>query len=49
MKINELGLVATANHGSNMNNSEFFITLTKANIASLAGKHTVFGKVEEGF
>lgn len=40
--------MATANSGSNLNNSEFFITLTKANLTSLAGKHTVFGKVEEG-
>lgn len=47
-KINEIGLVVTANSGPNLNNSEFFITLTRANIASLAGKHTVFGKVEEG-
>ena len=48
MKVNEVGLVATANSGSNLNNSEFFITLTKANLASLAGRHTVFGRVEEG-
>jgi len=47
-KVNELGLVATANIGSNLNNSSFFITLTKANLASLTGKHTVFGKVTEG-
>jgi peptidyl-prolyl cis-trans isomerase-like 4 len=40
--------VVTANSGPNLNNSDFFITLTKANINSLAGKHTVFGKVEEG-
>ena len=32
-----------------MNNSEFFITLTKADLSSMNGKHTVFGKVEEGF
>ena len=44
-KVNELGLIATANSGPNLNNSEFFITLTKATITSLAGKHTVFGKV----
>ena len=44
-KVNELGLVATANAGSNKNNSEFFITLTKAHLSSLNGKHTVFGKV----
>jgi cyclophilin family peptidyl-prolyl cis-trans isomerase len=32
-----------------MNNSEFFITLTKANLTSLNAKHTVFGRVMEGF
>jgi peptidyl-prolyl cis-trans isomerase-like 4 len=48
-KINEVGLIITANSGPNLNNSEFFITLTKANINSLVGKHTVFGKIEEGF
>lgn len=41
-------MIATANTGSNLNNSEFFITLTKANLVSLAGKHTIFGKIEEG-
>lgn len=40
--------MVTANSGPNLNNSDFFITLTKANILSLAGKHTVFGRVEEG-
>jgi len=43
-----MGIVATANSGSNLNNSSFFITLTKSHLASLAGKHTIFGKVEEG-
>lgn len=47
-KVNDVGLVVTANIGSNLNNSNFFITLTKANLTSLNGKHTVFGKVEEG-
>lgn len=40
--------MATANSGFNLNNSDFFITLTKSNLSSLAGKHTIFGKVEEG-
>ena len=44
-----MGLLATSNPGPNLNDSEFFLTLTKANLASLQGKHTVFGKVEEGF
>jgi peptidyl-prolyl cis-trans isomerase A (cyclophilin A) len=47
--MNMLGLVATSNKGANLNNSDFFITLTKAHLTSLNGKHTVFGKVEEGF
>lgn len=47
-KINERGLLATSNIGSNLNNSNFFITLTKANLTSLNGKHTIFGRVEEG-
>lgn len=47
-KVNEIGLIVSANKGANLNNSEFFITLTRANIASLTGKHTIFGKVEEG-
>jgi cyclophilin family peptidyl-prolyl cis-trans isomerase len=38
-------MVATANNGTNLNDSDFFITLTNANLQSLAGKHTVFGKV----
>jgi len=40
--------LATANRGPHLNNSEFFITLTKADLSSLNGKHTIFGKVEEG-
>ena len=44
-KMNQLGLIATANTGPNLNNSQFFITLTKANLTSLFGKHTIFGKV----
>lgn len=48
-KINDVGLVVSANTGSNLNNCDFFITLTKAHLSSLDGKHTVFGKVVEGF
>jgi peptidyl-prolyl cis-trans isomerase-like 4 len=48
-KVNGLGLVGTSNSGCNLNNSEFFITLTKAHLSSLNGKHTVFGEVAEGF
>ena len=44
-----LGLVSTSNIAANKNDSNFFITLTKAHLSSLNGKHTVFGKVEEGF
>ncbi len=40
--------MCTANLGPNLNDSEFFITLTKDNLVSLNGKHTVFGRVEEG-
>ena len=47
-KVNNIGLVGTSNSGPNLNNSEFFITLTKSHLSSLNGKHTVFGKVEEG-
>lgn len=46
--MNAIGLVCTANLGPNLNDSEFFITLTKENLTSLNCKHTVFGKVEEG-
>ncbi len=45
-KVNALGMIGTSNNGSNMNNSEFFITLTKSHLSSLNGKHTMFGKVE---
>ena len=46
LKFRELGYLATANKGPNLNNSEFFITLTKADLSSMNGKHTVFGRVE---
>ena len=48
LKINRAGLICTANQGPNMNNSEFFITLTDNNLTSLYGKHTVFGEVQDG-
>ena len=47
-KVNALGLLGTSNKGQGLNNSEFFITLTKADLTCLKGKHTIFGKVEEG-
>lgn len=47
-KIDQPGLVLTANKGPNMNNSEFCITLSENRLATLEGKHTVFGKVVEG-
>lgn len=46
--MNKVGLVCTRNEGPNMNNSEFFITLTDRNLTSLYGKHTVFGEVVDG-
>lgn len=48
MKINKIGLLCTSNEGPNMNNSEFFITLTNNNLNSLYGKHTVYGEVQDG-
>jgi peptidyl-prolyl cis-trans isomerase-like 4 len=43
------GLVVTANKGPDMNDSEFFITLTEQRLKTLEGKHTIFGEVVEGF
>lgn len=47
-RIDSFGLIGTSNTGPGLNNSEFFITLTKANLTSLNGKHTIFGRIEEG-
>ena len=47
-KIEKKGLVVTANKGPDMNNSEFFITLTDQRQKTLEGKHTIFGEVVEG-
>jgi peptidyl-prolyl cis-trans isomerase-like 4 len=49
LKHNKLGMVSTANIGPNLNSSTFFIQLTDRNLPYLNDKHTVFGKVEEGF
>lgn len=46
---NKLGVVSTANIGPNMNSSTFFIQLTDRDLPYLNDKHTIFGKVEEGF
>ena len=48
LKHNKYGLVSTSNKSPNMNNSEFFITLTNENLEFFNGKHTIFGCVAEG-
>lgn len=48
-KHNKMGVVATANKAPNMNDSQFFITLTNENLEYLNTKHTIFGQVAEGF
>eukprot|EP01125_Pyxidicula_operculata_P014371 TRINITY_DN4780_c0_g1_i1.p1 TRINITY_DN4780_c0_g1~~TRINITY_DN4780_c0_g1_i1.p1 ORF type:complete len:511 (-),score=128.77 TRINITY_DN4780_c0_g1_i1:143-1675(-) len=47
LKHKEIGTVAMASPGPNLNSSQFYIT-TAADLDSLDEKHTVFGKVEEG-
>jgi peptidyl-prolyl cis-trans isomerase-like 4 len=49
LRHNKLGTVSTANLGPNLNNSTFLIQLTDNNLTYLNEKHTVFGRVEEGF
>jgi len=43
----EIGTVAMANKGMNLNASQFYIT-TNSNLEALDDKHTVFGEVSEG-
>ena len=46
LKFTGAGILAMANAGPNSNGSQFFITL--APTPSLAGKHTIFGRVVVG-
>lgn len=48
IKHNKIGLISTSNKAPNMNNSEFFITLSNENKEFLNGKHSIFGCVAEG-
>ena len=48
LKHNKFGLLATANAGPNLNDSNFFITLSSENLERLNGKHTIFGELAEG-
>lgn len=44
----EPGVLAMANSGPNTNGSQFFITVSGSQTASLNGRHTVFGEVIDG-
>jgi len=48
LKHNAKGLVATANPGPNLNNSQFYVTLVDQELTYLDNKHTIFGKIVEG-
>lgn len=47
LAFDEAGVLAMANRGPNTNGSQFFITT--ANTYWLNGKHTIFGKVKDGY
>ncbi len=49
LRHNKLGTLSTGNLGPNMNTSTFFLQLTDRALPYLNDKHTVFGRVEEGF
>lgn len=49
LRHNKIGTVSTANLGPDLNNSTFFIQLADKNLPYLNDKHTIFGRVEEGF